>query len=1659
MFQAAFHFPLAIDKQALALALIHSLWQCALLATLAWALLKCIPSRLPAMRYWLALLTLLAMVASFGATWQFTRPGAVPLPLTTPQPKIDLRTPAQIEADAATLKALKEEVARLAQTLSLENTLKKQSPTIPPKKHPPLAEMPQIPGAPDSPFAASASPPVTSDTHARYQEAQKRLQSFLKQPNTHAPSPSQPAPLPLAPAPWYIPFTFEIPLPLIPWASGLWFAGVIVMLTRLAWATGRALALKRSASPITLGDEFDLFNSLLLPSFFSPKPRLAVSDRVHVPCVIGWLWPVILLPARGLSKLPPEDLKLILAHELAHIRRFDALVNLFQCLIESFLFFNPAIWWISRVIRQEREACCDAAAISQNHASPENYAAALLHWGELIIDTNASHEPRLALTGPVRHKLVDRVSRLLLPNSPPELAAPLWSLPVLLLLSAALLLGIQSSSAQGKPVSSLTPETPESPSPTPTNDDHVITRSYDIADIVSPSGTIHFRIQTIIQSIARIVEPAAPLTITPHSSPRASKSNEGDDTLEIKARPSDHQKIAQFLLRITTPSPSKPITAQEEKQVQELLTAIAKLRQEQKYDEALRLVNRILFFKPEDPGALFIKEMIEEARIVTVYKSRPPLAQFIPLAPKDTDSSPKAVPLTPSPAPKLVSNPPATTQPAATQPSLTNQKTSKALKAPAKNLNLQQTTLSDALDQIRTQSKLNVDANWPGLEEAGITKNTKISLKTQGLTWEEALDLLTQQAKRPDMKTDDRPVWSIVNGNVEFTTRRISLRNLDTRMYDIGFILDPDGDFRLPLSKFSHLLITRVGEKQDWGMQGSSIYTGTVASMRYLNGNVIIKAPPSFHKEIARLLAQLKTINGPAAFSKDMTAGLDDVMDMSITQDAALAIRAKVSDLQARYPFPFTENAYFTQTIKVRIVTSDGSPLPHGTHPIPYVTAGNRFGNNYFGPPQPTPDADGLWTMHVSPGHYAITAASPGYSASEHGPFWSAPNSPNQPQQPLTITLTKFPLREVQFVDPAGKPVIPAQFQLTTYTSSKTFPFMGVMHNSAFDPIKPFADQPIQLPLPDSGDAYVYVLAPGFQSAKQTFTLRHGGPVIIKLQPSPKVSGRVIDSATDAPIPGATIAMANPDGRADRLSPTIQTDTQGRFTFDMLDLSTWDSSKTYDPTQNPLWASAPGYGPMPVSTASKGQPTPDTRLTPTSTIAVTVTGDLSLLPGCPDAPALAVRYVDHLNPKLFRSHTVFVPLTIKDTRATGTVNVHASLQTVIQTIRPGLNPDMPMTVVDPLLGEFSTLPIQTIDPASGAIPKSLRVHIPGAKDTRRMRIAFQNLPAALAHKTRAWALCVSTPDLWMNPARSPDPIPLTIASDGTATFSAPIYTNVLFVVEGVPSAQLTCPEMPSAVPYGFYVQALPGKGLQEVQWQGDLSQAPGALFGNVLDAAGKPLSAYAISAWQEQGPAPGEIYGGYAFGSEQGFAFPQASLSAGLRLTLHLPDPGSKPINLGVVHPSKISPISNLTIQLQPDGSAFILSPGSKDPHDLSLCKGPYSLQIAAFSKDTLKKNHAAAVALAAKLRADGEEAYSFIDTQLGIASVTLGSFTNADLIQYPAAQADNPLDASTQYSAKILDLQKRHPKLSLDNAPTTDQSPASTLVNVPAQGKVTKSR
>src|SRR5262245_38760156 len=156
------------------------------------------------------------------------------------------------------------------------------------------------------------------------------------------------------------------PMLLLTWlrarALRLWSIGVLLFSVRLILGYRHAFTLRRRSSPA---------GELITAVIARMTKIMGVRQKVHglmslmveSPSVIGWLRPVILLPPATLMGLTSLQLEAIIAHEIAHIRRYDYLVNMLQMLVETLLFYHPAVWWTSKRIRVERALCCDDLAV------------------------------------------------------------------------------------------------------------------------------------------------------------------------------------------------------------------------------------------------------------------------------------------------------------------------------------------------------------------------------------------------------------------------------------------------------------------------------------------------------------------------------------------------------------------------------------------------------------------------------------------------------------------------------------------------------------------------------------------------------------------------------------------------------------------------------------------------------------------------------------------------------------------------------------------------------------------------------------------------------------------------------------------------------------------------------------------------------------------------------------------------------------------------------------------------------------------------------------------------------------------------------------------------------------------------------------------------
>ena len=207
-----------------------------------------------------------------------------------------------------------------------------------------------------------------------------------------------------------------------------WLLGVVLLSARVVcgWYQVRRL---RATHKQSVAEAVLLRATAIAERLRVSRPfQIAQSAAVQVPAVVGWFRPLVLLPLSALTGLPSAQLDAIIAHELAHVRRHDYIVNIIQTAIEVLLFYHPACWWISRQIRSEREHCCDDLVVTVC-GDPVGYASALTE-----LESLRGRTPALGLAatdGP----LLRRVRRLLGPSAANE-SGPSWMaalLPVVIL--------------------------------------------------------------------------------------------------------------------------------------------------------------------------------------------------------------------------------------------------------------------------------------------------------------------------------------------------------------------------------------------------------------------------------------------------------------------------------------------------------------------------------------------------------------------------------------------------------------------------------------------------------------------------------------------------------------------------------------------------------------------------------------------------------------------------------------------------------------------------------------------------------------------------------------------------------------------------------------------------------------------------------------------------------------------------------------------------------------------------------------------------------------------------------------------------------------------------------------------------------------------------
>lgn len=193
---------------------------------------------------------------------------------------------------------------------------------------------------------------------------------------------------------------------LLPRIVAAWLIGVFVLLARVATGWWRVRRLHKAASASVRSNWQAAANRIASRLRLTRMIPVVELPHIDVPLVVGCIRPIVVLPIAALSQLNAAQVEAILAHELAHVRRHDYLVNLLQTIAETLLFYHPAVWWVSARIRDDREHCCDDIAVAVC-GDPVEYATALT---ELEAWRSGQLSLAAAATG---GSLLNRVRRIL----------------------------------------------------------------------------------------------------------------------------------------------------------------------------------------------------------------------------------------------------------------------------------------------------------------------------------------------------------------------------------------------------------------------------------------------------------------------------------------------------------------------------------------------------------------------------------------------------------------------------------------------------------------------------------------------------------------------------------------------------------------------------------------------------------------------------------------------------------------------------------------------------------------------------------------------------------------------------------------------------------------------------------------------------------------------------------------------------------------------------------------------------------------------------------------------------------------------------------------------------------------------------------------------
>jgi len=230
----------------------------------------------------------------------------------------------------------------------------------------------------------------------------------------------------------------------LPWLDTVWALGVIVLSLRMMG--GLWLIHRLQADALTVPETIAARFERALNAAGLKHVRLRMHPGIDGPFVVGIFRSVVYLPVSAVSALSPDQLDAVLAHELEHIRRADFAWNLLQTAIETLFFYHPAVWWLGKTLRDQRELACDDAAVTMCR-DPLTYATALLALEERRPVRKAAPSLAMALGGK-DGSLLHRVRRVLgdIPRSHRDRPA-LMAIPLIVAMLAALAVPVAQVSA------------------------------------------------------------------------------------------------------------------------------------------------------------------------------------------------------------------------------------------------------------------------------------------------------------------------------------------------------------------------------------------------------------------------------------------------------------------------------------------------------------------------------------------------------------------------------------------------------------------------------------------------------------------------------------------------------------------------------------------------------------------------------------------------------------------------------------------------------------------------------------------------------------------------------------------------------------------------------------------------------------------------------------------------------------------------------------------------------------------------------------------------------------------------------------------------------------------------------------------------------------